>query len=46
MDQILSADNLLKEAVTAITVLHKNTNVMIHSPDASTEFFDIAAVIL
>ncbi len=39
MEQILHAYGLLKEIVTAIMMLYKNTKAMDHSPNESTDFF-------
>ena len=44
MEQILLAYGLLKETVTAIMMLYKNTKV--HSPDGDTDFFDIVVGVL
>ena len=41
MEQIL-----LKETVTAITILYRNTKVKVHSLDGDTEYFDIVAGVL
>ena len=46
MEQILLAYGLPKETVAAITILYRNTNVNIRSPDEDTEYFDIVAGVL
>ena len=43
MEQILLANSLSKETVTAITMLYKNTKVKVRSPDGDTDYFDIVA---
>ena len=43
MEQILLAYGLLKETVAAITILYRNTNVKVRSPNGVTEYFDIVA---
>ena len=44
MEQILLAYGLLKETVTAIMMIYKNTKV--RSPDGDTNFFDIVVGVL
>ena len=44
MEQILLANRLLKETVTAIIMLYRNTKV--HSPDGDTDYFNIVAGVL
>ena len=46
MEQILLAYGLPKETVAAITILYRNTEVKVHSPDGDTEYFDIVAGVL
>ena len=46
MEQILVAYGLPKETVAAITILYRNTNVKVRSPDGDTEYFDIVAGVL
>ena len=46
MKQILLANGLPKETVTAIMMLYKNTKVKVHSLDGDTYFFDIVAGVL
>ena len=46
MEQILLAYGLPKETVTAITILYRNTEVKVRSPDRDTEYFDILAGVL
>ena len=46
MEQILLADNLPKETVTALMMLYKNTKVKVRSPDGDTDYFDIVAGVL
>ena len=46
MEQIFLAYNLLKETVTAIMMLYKNTITMVCSSDVVTDFFDIVAEVL
>ena len=46
MEQILLAYGLPKETVAAITILNKNTNVKVRSPDGDREYFDIVAGVL
>ena len=46
MEQILIAYGLPKETVAAITILYRNTNVKVRSPDGDTEYFDIVAGVL
>ena len=46
MEQILLAYSLPKETVAAITILYRNTKVIVRSPDGDTEYFDIVARVL
>ena len=46
MEQILLAYGLPKETVAAITLLYRNTEVKVRSPDGDTEYFDIVAGVL
>ena len=46
MERILLAYRLLKETVTTIMILCKNTKVKVHSPDRDTDFFDIIIGVL
>ena len=46
MEQILQAYSLPKETVAAITILFRNTKVIVRSPDGDTEYFDIVAGVL
>ena len=46
MEQILLAYGLPKETEVAITILYRNTNVKVRSPDGDTEYFDIVAGVL
>ena len=46
MEQILLAYVILKEIVAAITILYRNTEVKVRSPDGDTEYFDIVAGVL
>ena len=46
MEQILLADGLPKETVTAIIMLYRNTEVKVRSPDGDTDYFDIVACLL
>ena len=46
MEQIRLAYSLLKETVTTIMMLYKNTKAMVYSPDGDTVFFDIVAGLL
>ena len=46
MEQILLAYGLPKETVAAITILYRNTKVIVRSPDGDTEYFDIVAAVL
>ena len=41
MEQILIAYGLLRETVTAIMMLYRNTKVKLQSPDGDTDFFNI-----
>ena len=43
MEQILLAYGLHKETVAAITILYRNTNVKVRSPDGDTDYFYIVA---
>ena len=46
MEEILLAYGIPKETVAAITILYRNTQVKVQSPDGNTEYFDIVAGIL
>ena len=46
MEQILLAYGILKETVSAITILYRNTKVKVRSPNGDTEYFDIVAGVL
>ena len=46
MEQILLADGLPKETLTAILILYRNTKVKMCSPDGDTDYFDIVAGVL
>ena len=46
MEQILLAHGILKETVTAIMILYRNTKVKVRSPDGDTDYFDIIAEVL
>ena len=46
MDQILLDYGLLKETVTVIIIIYKNTKVKVRSPEGDTDFFDIVAGVL
>ena len=46
MEQILLANGLPKETVTAIMMLYKNMKVKVRSPDGDTDYFDIVAGVL
>ena len=46
MEQILLAYSIPKETVAAITILYRNTNLKVRSPDGDTEYFDIVAGVL
>ena len=46
MEQILLADGLPKETVTAIMMLYWNTKVKVRSADGDTDFFNIVARVL
>ena len=45
-EQILLAYGIPKETVAAITIVYRNTNVKVRSPDGDTGNFDIVAGIL
>ena len=45
MEKILIAYGVPKETVTD-TILHKNTSVMVCSPDGNPDFLDIVAGVL
>ena len=45
MEQILLVYGLPKDTITAIIMLYKNTNAMVHSPDGDTDFNIIAGVL-
>ena len=46
MEQILLASSIPKETVATITILYRNTEVKVWSPDGDTEYFDIVAGVL
>ena len=46
MEQILLANGLLKETITAIMTLYKNTKVKVRSLDGDTDYFNIVAGVL
>ena len=46
MEQIQLANGLLKETITAIMMLDKNSNSFFGSPDGDISFFDIVAGVL
>ena len=46
MEQILLANGLPKEIVTAIMMLYKNTKVKVRSVDGDTDYFDIVVCVL
>ena len=46
MEQILLAEGLSKETVTAIIILHENTKVKVYSPDGDANFFNIVTGVL
>ena len=46
MEQIQLAYDLPKETVSAITILYRNTEVKVRSPDGDTEYFDNVAGVL
>ena len=46
MEQLLLANGLSKETITAIMMLHKNMKVKVCSPDVDTDFFDIVIGVL
>ena len=46
MEQILLAYGIPKETVAAITILYRNTQVKVRSPDGDTEHFDMVAGVL
>ena len=46
MEQILLVYGLQKETIAAITILYRNTEVKVRSPDGDTEYFDIVAGVL
>ena len=46
MEQTLLAYGIPKETVAAITILNRNTNVKVRSPDGDTEYFNIVAGVL
>ena len=46
MEQILLAYSIPIETVAAITIIYRNTNVKVRSPDGNTEYFDIVAGVL
>ena len=46
MEQILLVYGLLKQAIAAIMMLFKNTQVKVRSPDGDTDYFDIVAGVL
>ena len=46
MELILLTYGLPKETVAAMTILYRNTEVKVRSPDGDTEYFDIVAGVL
>ena len=46
MEQILLANSLPKETVTAIMMRYRNTKIKVYSPDGDTDYFDIVAGVL
>ena len=46
MEQILLINDFLKETVTVIMMLYKNTKVKVHSPNGKTDNFNIIAGVL
>ena len=46
MEQILLTYGLLKETVSAIMILYKNTQVKFRLPDGDTDFLDIGTCVL
>ena len=46
VEQILRAYWLLKETISAMIILYKNTKTILHSLDRDTNFFEIVAEIL
>ena len=46
MKQILLGYGVSKETITAITILYKNTKVIVSSPNVDIEYFDIVAEVL
>ena len=46
MEQILLAYGIPKETVAAITILYRNTKVIVRSLDGDTDYFDIVARVL
>ena len=46
MEQIQLAYGIPKETIAAITILYRNTEVKVRSPDGDTEYFDIVAGVL
>ena len=46
MEQILLAYGLPKETATAIMMLYKNMEAMVHSPDGKTDFYEIDTGVL
>ena len=46
MEQILLANGVLKETVSAILMLYKNQKVKVRSSDGDVDFFDIVAGVL
>ena len=46
MEQILLAYGILKETVTTIMILYRNTKVKVRSPDGDTYYFSIVAGVM
>ena len=46
MEQLLLAYGLPKETIAAKTILYRNTQVKVRSPDRDTDYFDIVAGVL
>ena len=46
LEQILLANGLPKETVTAIMMLYRNTKVKVRSSDGDTDYFNVVAGVL
>ena len=44
--EILQADGIPNETITAIMMLYRNTKAMVRSPDGDTDFFNVVAGVL